>query len=53
MFSGSIIYKLKYELLFIGLSMLLLMGIALLPKSPQTLAAPVATSSGILITQSQ
>jgi len=34
--------KVIYELLFIGLSMLLLLGISLLPKSPPPLVAPVA-----------
>jgi len=34
--------KFRYELLFIGLSVLLLVGIGLLPKSPPNSAVPVA-----------
>ena len=38
--------KLRYELLFIGLSVLILVGISLLPKSPPTpVVPPVATAA--------
>lgn len=45
-FSRRTFNKFRYELLFIGLSVLLLVGIGLLPKSPSTseaLVAPVTT----------
>lgn len=48
--SRSTFNKLRYELLFIGLSVLLLVGISLLPKSPPAPVAPVApvsTPSGV------
>lgn len=42
MISRKIFNKFGYELLFIGLSALLLVGIGLLPESPPTPVAPVA-----------
>ncbi|HEY8908918.1 MAG TPA: hypothetical protein VIM51_01365 [Desulfosporosinus sp.] len=43
MFSRKTFNKFRYELLFIGLSALLIVGIGLLPKSPSALVVPVAS----------
>jgi len=40
----------RYELLFIGLSVLLIVGIGLLPKSPPTPDAPVAPVTTVALT---
>lgn len=47
MFNRKTFNQLRYELLFIGLSVLVIVGIGLLPKSSPTPAAPVATVAPI------
>ena len=46
MFSRRTFYKARYEVLFIGLSVLLLVGIGLLPKSPNPSSARDNGSNG-------
>ena len=47
MFSRRTFYKARYEVLFIGLSVLLLVGIGLLPKSPLTPVASETTAATV------
>lgn len=56
MLNRSTFSKLRYELLFIGLSVLVLLVIGSLPKSPPTpsvLVVPMETPSAIIQTHSQ